>query len=143
MQALFLLSIELLRRRQFVKGALAYSTLLNFKHIYLYSSLAFFVFILKEYVLRQKDIKSRIKNLIQIGCVTLIPFLFSFLPFIIVGGLSQVSQILSRLFPFQRGLIHDYWAPNFWSLYYFLDKLLFAIKSRFGSQQIITIKDGV
>lgn len=51
MQAIFILSVELIRRRQFAKGALAYSILLNFKHIYLYSSLAFFIYILKEYVL--------------------------------------------------------------------------------------------
>ena len=51
MQAIFLLSIELIRRKEFVKGAFCYSVLLNFKHLYLYSSLAFFVYILKDYVL--------------------------------------------------------------------------------------------
>lgn len=69
------------------------------------------------------------------GFATLLPFIISFLPFII-AGLQQIPQIFSRLFPFQRGLIHDYWAPNFWALYYFTDKTINLVVARLGGTSI-------
>ena len=72
----------------------------------------------------------------KVGAVTLIPFVVSFLPFVFVGGIDQVSIILARLFPFQRGLIHEYWAPNCWALYYFSDKLINIIAIRLGGSSV-------
>lgn len=86
MQAIFILSVYLIIKEDYLKGAFVYACLLNFKHIYLYSGIAFLAYILKHYVLKPQSFTHKITNLIKVGTVTIIPFILSFSPFIISGG---------------------------------------------------------
>ncbi|KAJ8299321.1 LOW QUALITY PROTEIN: hypothetical protein KUTeg_023381, partial [Tegillarca granosa] len=110
---------------QVIESAVWFSLLLNFKHIYLYVAPAYFVYMLRCYCF-QSCPNGRLlwrsfstTRLIMLGVAVVSVFCFSFGPFICM---NQLHQVISRLFPFKRGLCHAYWAPNFWALYNIADK---------------------
>jgi alpha-1,3-glucosyltransferase len=128
LQGLLILSVQmildvshLLTQEKYLMGAFLFSTLLNFKHIYLYAAPIYFIYLLGAYV------KTDLGRLIKVAGVTLLPFAVAFLPLILAGGFEQVGYVMARLFPFERGLVHAYWAPNFWALYYFADRVIAAL----------------
>ncbi|XP_015119178.1 probable dolichyl pyrophosphate Glc1Man9GlcNAc2 alpha-1,3-glucosyltransferase [Diachasma alloeum] len=105
-------------------GAGAFAVLLNLKHLYLYVAPPFIVWLLKWYCLRSGHFFLR---LIQLGGIVLTVLAVSFGPF-----MTQLPEVLSRLFPFKRGLVHAYWAPNAWALYIGADKMLSLVWKRLG-----------
>lgn len=61
---------------------------------------------------------------LQLVCVAFAALAIAFGPFLLQDNpMGQMQQIAARLFPFGRGLVHAYWAPNFWALYCFVDKV--------------------
>lgn len=125
---LLLLAITLIVSDQPLKGAVVFAVLLNFKHLYLYVAPAFFVYLLRVYCLppqksRATQLASFARLAFQVGLV----FVVSFAPFI-----GQFTLLVRRLFPFQRGLSHAYWAPNVWAIYNFLDRIACRFSSSTG-----------
>jgi alpha-1,3-glucosyltransferase len=64
-------------------------------------------------------LKKGAKQFLAAGLAGLATILLLFSPF-----LAHLPDLWARLFPFQRGLVHDYMAPNFWALYMALDWML-------------------
>ncbi|CAG98535.1 dolichyl-P-Glc:Glc1Man(9)GlcNAc(2)-PP-dolichol alpha-1,3-glucosyltransferase [Kluyveromyces lactis] len=122
-------SIVAAKNKRYILCAAFFSIALCFKHIFLYLAPAYFVFLLRAYVLdfssfkfrSYKDLISIVQwsNLLKLASVVMGIFSLAFLPFI-----TTWQQLLARLFPFSRGLTHAYWAPNVWAVYSFTDKVL-------------------
>ncbi|CAR24515.1 dolichyl-P-Glc:Glc1Man(9)GlcNAc(2)-PP-dolichol alpha-1,3-glucosyltransferase [Lachancea thermotolerans CBS 6340] len=127
--AILIASIVAAKHQRYLLCGFFFSTALCFKHIFLYLAPSFFAFLLRVYILDFSNFRFRTyndlismvrwKNLFKLGTVVLSVFAVCFAPFI-----YQLPQLMSRLFPFSRGLTHAYWAPNFWALYSALDKVL-------------------
>uniref|UniRef100_A0A3Q3E595 Alpha-1,3-glucosyltransferase n=1 Tax=Labrus bergylta TaxID=56723 RepID=A0A3Q3E595_9LABR len=125
---ILLLSVSKHLQVRHLQGALLFSILLNLKHIYLYVAPAYGVYLLRSFCFSQDNKDGSIRwmsfsplRLLALGAIVVSVCALSFGPFIAMG---QLPQVLSRLFPFKRGLCHAYWAPNIWALYNILDKIL-------------------
>lgn len=79
----------------------------------------------------------RFDKLTRLAAVVVGICLLSFGPFVLSGGFDQLRQIFRRLFPFQRGLNHAYWAPNIWALLSSLDRVLIQCKHPLLVQVVI------
>lgn len=66
----------------------------------------------------------QVDRVVELGLIVGGVCALSFGPFLLAGGPSQIRQILARLFPFQRGLNHAYWAGNVWALVSAVDRVL-------------------
>ena len=117
-------------QKSYFSSALTYAILLNFKHIYLYFAPCFGLLYLKKTVFNNGSSPSKgILNFSLLALQTALVFAVSFGPFLNAGGFDQLQQIASRLFPFQRGLVHSYWAANVWAAMVFYNKYILNIVS--------------
>ncbi|OBT83288.1 dolichyl pyrophosphate Glc1Man9GlcNAc2 alpha-1,3-glucosyltransferase [Pseudogymnoascus sp. 03VT05] len=128
---LLILSLVLARKKStLLLSGILFAVLLMFKHIYLYLAPAYFVYLLRAYCLGPKSIfHIRFGNTIKLGVSILAVFAAALGPFAYWG---QIPQLLSRLFPFSRGLCHAYWAPNVWAMYSFTDRVLIYVAPHIG-----------
>lgn len=131
MYGILISSLVLARNKSsLLESGLVFAALLCMKHIYLYLAPAYFVFLLRTYCLSPRSIfRIQFWNCIKLGGGVAAIFGSAFGPFALKG---QMPQIISRLFPFARGLCHAYWAPNIWAMYSFVDRFLIAVAPRLG-----------
>ncbi|RUS75621.1 hypothetical protein EGW08_016614, partial [Elysia chlorotica] len=128
---IMLLSIVRILQDRPLEGAFWFSVLLNMKHIYMYIAPPYFVYLLRTYCFKISfflSISQRHNNFDPTKNTTsLNMFCFT--------SQHQLGQVMSRLFPFKRGLVHAYWAPNVWALYNGADKFLTILGLRMGFLQ--------
>lgn len=79
---ILLLSIGYMCEEKFLKSAFFFAILLNMKHIFVYVSPVYIVYLLKVYCWHSSSIQSTILNLVKLGAVTLGVTAISFGPFI-------------------------------------------------------------
>ncbi|KAL2829165.1 glycosyl transferase [Aspergillus cavernicola] len=128
---ILILSIVWARKQStLLYSGIAFAVLLCLKHIYLYLSLAYFVYLLRAYCLDPKSVfRPRFGNIFKLGLGVVSVFGLAFGPF---ASWGQLLQLKDRLFPFSRGLCHAYWAPNLWAMYSFTDRILITLAPRLG-----------
>ncbi|KAK4054426.1 glycosyl transferase [Microbotryomycetes sp. JL201] len=119
---ILLWSLVAAQQGQLYLCAALFASLLNFKHIFVYLAPPFLVFLLRRYCFRNNRFSS--DRLIELALLVIAICGLSIGPFVLFGGFEQVRQIMSRLFPFQRGLNHAYWAANAWALVTAADRVL-------------------
>lgn len=113
-----LLCLSFLLRRRFVWATLCFGVLCSLKHLYV-TSVPWFLVVLYS---ASRSWRQRLQLATVLGATALLPLV----PFLLAtdNPVVWVKQVLSRLFPFERGLVHDYWAGNVWVFYTILTKVL-------------------
>eukprot|EP01134_Creolimax_fragrantissima_P005522 CFRG5522T1 len=128
---LLILSLARIQQERVLEGAFIYTVLLNMKHLYLGLAPAFGIYLLQNYCF--VDLKGfSVRRFCALGVIVIATTALSFGPFVVFQSsalsldsvANPLSQLMSRLFPFHRGLVHAYWAPNVWALYSALDMVL-------------------
>ncbi|KAJ7276314.1 glucosyltransferase [Mycena haematopus] len=135
MFGILLWSILMAHNGNKLASGILFAVLLNFKHIYMYLAPAYFVYLLRSFCVSPSG-QLEMKNFLSLANAVIAVFIVSFGPFIVMG---QIPQVLSRLFPFTRGLNHAYWAPNAWALVTAADRILLRYVSRTGADVAINI----
>lgn len=120
-------------------GAILYATLLNLKHLYLTLSVWYTTYLFRAYCFydpqhhQQQQQQHRyfsFRRLLHLASWTLVVLALPWIPLLLSSSrepIQLVHQILQRLFPFGRGLVHEYWAANVWALYMATTKVLTAV----------------
>lgn len=118
---LLIATIYFAQQKKYWALTFTFSVLVLMKHLFVPLAPIFGVYLLVE-TSKIGGVRS-VFNLFGMLIIALFCLAVAFGPFYMQeNGIDQMIQIFQRLFPFGRGLVHAYWAPNIWALYCFVDK---------------------
>ena len=111
-----------------LSAAACFSLLLTMKHLYLTLSPWYFVYLLRRYCCVNG--KLNFNRFLSLGGSTIAVLLLPFCPWLLTSSPGiELRQITLRLFPFDRGLVHDYWAGNVWAFWAAMQKIVGLVSS--------------
>lgn len=148
MLGLFLFSVIDLLKGNLILASIWFICSILFKQMALYYSPFIFAFILSKLFTPKKSIPATIASfqfgkLIVVGLTVILTTIVILLPFLLSAhsgaeAFEYVSQILIRMFPFERGLFEDKVA-NFWCT----SNILVKYATRFSASQLKAISLGL
>jgi alpha-1,3-glucosyltransferase len=104
-------------------GAALYALLLNLKHLYLPLAPVYFCYLFSKYCFTERWQRFLPLRFVAVAIVTGTSLVLPWVPFLLLRDpRMQLLQIVARLFPFGRGLVHDYWAANVWAFFSLANK---------------------
>ncbi|KAH8106117.1 glycosyltransferase family 57 protein [Cristinia sonorae] len=136
---ILLWSILMARNGNKLASGFLFAVLLNFKHIFMYLAPAYFIYLLRSFCLSPSG-ELLPMHFLSLANTVILVFTVSLGPFFLMG---QIPQLLSRLFPFTRGLNHAYWAPNAWAMVTFADRVLLKVVQYFNIASVAINEAGV
>ena len=112
-------------------GAGLYALLLNMKHLYLPLGPIYLCYLFSNYCFSEGWLRFLVMRFIAVAVVTATCLVLPWIPFLLCDDpKAQLLQIVSRLFPFGRGLVHDYWAANVWAFFTLANRGLRFLSAR-------------
>lgn len=123
---LLILCLDFAQREQYIATAVTFSILVLMKHLFVPLAPLFAMYLLRRHCMNGAVFVPL--KFLQLAVVAATCLGLAFGPFLLqTNGKQQLLQIFSRLFPFGRGLVHAYWAPNVWALYMFSDRVILVL----------------
>eukprot|EP01031_Cornospumella_fuschlensis_P040281 gene40281-49081_t len=120
-----------------------YTVLVLMKHLFAPLAPLMATILLRQCVVdNEGKLRVNLKSILTMVAIVLIVLFVTaaaFVPILLDSEdkMAQLTQIFGRLFPFGRGLVHAYWAPNIWALYYGADKVLSFVCRRVLKLQLL------
>lgn len=121
-----------------VLGSVAFCLALNYKQMELYHSLPFFFYLLGKTRLSTKHNLIFLLVIVKLGITVIAVFGTCWIPFYITNGTQGIRDVLSRIFPINRGLYEDKVASFWCSL-----SVVLKVREIFSTSTLVWISVGI